>query len=692
MDANDGAPPSEPQDTPVLRGDKEQPVQQTANEVQAPRVEAIEETNENIQAVHSGAVVEEPLQQEEREASEGGEELKPNLVGAEVSSERKPREELEVIPAPVATIPTSIEEEEIMQPQQPSHGTQAELGEDHPSPTPSVPAPTASPAAVTSAAEVSSNGYIVYAQNDVIVDATVYPTGFRILVKAPGSPGGKIATRFVYESVASNLGTHPEVIKVYCKGKRIRFGETIDYEIGELPAKGRLWVDVHFNEDKMPPHLQKLRKDDNVVRCLQLRSRPDDISPADLVASRKRGLTFDEAINEFRQRNKSKDIVSVVLLHEPTGTRMPFLGGYRLKKDPSRVFLHASTQLRAPGDTSLEDLQYGPLPRDGVSRRTQTYGVSRSCQTLRECSTQTARPDYEADDNYDEIVIARRYFSSMQLLALQTEKAIIMQKMYRKWKARQVYRELFAARQAFLERAAAQAAAEEAEKKLREEFERRRRATPRTADDFSTLRRELEAWRAAETTRILTDRTLSEVAKRAALTELTKRELHLLQELETLRRGVVQNRRARRFEDILSLMTAPKQCGIVSVTTRAAERARELRELYVALTETPSSVEARLDVLLHIKWTVKEFDSPLTKQIVELVDRESDLLQRGRTACSLKGLRTRLEHLFKRFIATPEYNPAVDEVVKGPTFGADENGEAASMVAARRRLKPSNAV
>ncbi|ESL12098.1 hypothetical protein TRSC58_00140 [Trypanosoma rangeli SC58] len=371
---------------------------------------------------------------------------------------------------------------------------------------------------------------------------------------------------------------------------------------------------------------------------------------------------------------------------------MPFLGGYRLKKDPSRVFLHAATQLRAPGDRNLEDLQYGPLPRDGVSRRTQTYGVSRSCQTLRECSTQTARPDYEADDMYDETVVAKTYFSSVQLLALQTEKVVVLQKMYRKWKARKVYCDLFAARQAFLDRAAAQAAAEEAEKQRLEEFERRRRATPRTVDDFATLRRELEAWRAAEAARILADKSLSEVAKRAALSDLTKKELLLLQELETLRREVVQNRRMRRFEDILALMTTPKQCGVVSVITRAAERARELRELYLALAEAPSSVEARLDVLLHIKWTVKEFDSPLTQQIVELVDRESDLLQRGRTACSLKGLRTRLEHLFKRFVATPECNPAVDEVVTGPTLGTVSGGEAASTMAARRRLKPSNVV
>ena len=49
------------------------------------------------------------------------------------------------------------------------------------------------------------------------------------------------------------------------------------------------------------------------------------------------------------------------------------------------------------------------------------------------------------------------------------------------------------------------------------------------------------------------------------------------------------------------------------------------------------SVEERLEVLLHVKWTVKQFDCQLTREIVELVDRESDLLNRGRSEKSVEG-------------------------------------------------------
>lgn len=42
------------------------------------------------------------------------------------------------------------------------------------------------------------------------------------------------------------------------------------------------------------------------------------------------------------------------------------------------------------------------------------------------------------------------------------------------------------------------------------------------------------------------------------------------------------------------------------------------------------TVDERLDVLLHVKWTVKEFDCDLTREVVDLIDREADLLNRGR--------------------------------------------------------------
>lgn len=68
-------------------------------------------------------------------------------------------------------------------------------------------------------------------------------------------------------------------------------------------------------------------------------------------------------------------------------------------------------------------------------------------------------------------------------------------------------------------------------------------------------------------------------------------------------------------------------------------------------------MEERLDILLHVKWTVKEFDCNLTREIVSLIDREIDMLKRGRSESSISGLRQRMANLFLQFIETPEFNP-----------------------------------
>ncbi|RHW71648.1 hypothetical protein DPX39_070036500 [Trypanosoma brucei equiperdum] len=609
-----------------------------------------------------------------------------DMVGAEVAPVTKPSESVEELPLTAQAVDSELADV-MPEREQPSYGVQTQLDVEDITEE-SSQQPTAESSEVETH-QLSPNEYIVSADIEVSVFVTVQPMGFQVTVKAPGGSRGDVYSGFLYECIASRFGVHPESLRLRWRGERLRFGVTVPYEAGPGPREGRLWIDAFFNEGMIPEHLMSIEKDNHYVRCVTVRARLEQIGPSDLISARRRGLTFDEAINEVRESTKPQNYMTISIVHDPMGIRLPFLGGYRLKKDHSRIFRHAATQLSSPGDTTLADLQYGPIVRNRVSRKTQTYGVSRSTQTLREGRTQTARPDYEVDEKFDEAITAKPYFSSQELLALQSTMIAVIQKMYRKWKARRVFREVAALRQDFLNKAAQQAAEEEAEKRRREEFELRRRAVPRTADDFKTLRKELEAWRAAEAERILADTSLSEAQKRTALTHLTNKEVKLLRELETLRGTVLNNRRMHRFETILQAMTCAKDCGPVSVTTQAAERACELRQLYASFTEPPKTVEGRLDILLHVKWTVKEFDVPLTRQIVELIDREADLLQRGRTMCSLKGLHTRLENLLKRFIATPEYNPAVEEVVRGPKFGVAD-GLDAPKISSSRRLKPSN--
>ena len=66
------------------------------------------------------------------------------------------------------------------------------------------------------------------------------------------------------------------------------------------------------------------------------------------------------------------------------------------------------------------------------------------------------------------------------------------------------------------------------------------------------------------------------------------------------------------------------------VHTPFTTRSKELMEIYKGLKLRNISVDERLDILLNTKWTVKEWDCNLTREIVELIDREADMLNRGR--------------------------------------------------------------
>lgn len=52
--------------------------------------------------------------------------------------------------------------------------------------------------------------------------------------------------------------------------------------------------------------------------------------------------------------------------------------------------------------------------------------------------------------------------------------------------------------------------------------------------------------------------------------------------------------------------------------------------MYLALSSDKTSVDERLKVLSHVKLTVVEFTSPLVTELIGLIDRETELLNRNR--------------------------------------------------------------
>lgn len=205
---------------------------------------------------------------------------------------------------------------------------------------------------------------------------------------------------------------------------------------------------------------------------------------------------------------------------------------------------------------------------------------------------------------------------------------------------------------------------------LRHRQEIQRRIHPRSFQDFDVLHRELEAWRLGEVQRIK-NAGFDETAQKAAHRELLQKETKLLQTIDKLKIQACHHNRDAKIKRTLESMCKPKvwaQTGgeTTTVHTPFTIRAKELMDLYSGLCLPLLTVDERLDVLLHVKWTVKEFDCNLTREIADLIDREADMLNRGRPEKSFAGMRRRLSNLFLQFLETPAFNPEACRLQKVP--------------------------
>ena len=330
-----------------------------------------------------------------------------------------------------------------------------------------------------------------------------------------------------------------------------------------------------------------------------------------------------------------------------------FLGGYRHKLSGVE-YHHAWSQ-------TLKESKYTEADRK-YCRETQTYDLNtRAMQTQREQSTQMARPDLLLDDSTDRELTSGPYMTSDEFFELEEVKTLVIQRHTRGWFGRKIARKLRKKkleREEYLRREEARKYAE-AEEARKREIERRMR--PRKAEDFEILYNELEAWRLQESQKVKAGE-LDKQEEHFALQQLLHKETKLLQTIDRLKIAANEENRTKRIDQTLKAMSVPKRWELsdgrtVEVHTPFTRRAKELMQLYKGLNLPLLTTDERLDVLLHVKWTVKEFDCNLTRELVELIDREADLLNRGRSPKTLNGLRRRISNLFLAFLETPEFNP-----------------------------------
>jgi hypothetical protein len=326
-----------------------------------------------------------------------------------------------------------------------------------------------------------------------------------------------------------------------------------------------------------------------------------------------------EVVVNYDDPNEPAKVFSVRIEHASGGGGKRYLGGYRSRRT-GLEYHHASSQTRAP-----------PVAREGpekFTREAQTQEqVTRSVQLTREGGNQMARKDLYIDDSRDTTLAPRPYFSAQMHADLRLRKAIIVQCYWRGYKARCRAWSLRDAQ----EQRRRDIADEQARQRLlaeeRHKVEVERRMNPRSFKDFEILYNELENWRQHETRRVKGDASLSEKERMTQLAQLLDKETTLLQTIDRLKITANKENRGKRIKKMLALMSEPKlwqmsDGDVAEVHTPFTTRAKELRELYNGLNLGMLTTDERLDVLLHVKWTVKEFDCNLTREVVELIDRE----------------------------------------------------------------------
>merc|ERR1719399_1964142 len=349
----------------------------------------------------------------------------------------------------------------------------------------------------------------------------------------------------------------------------------------------------------------------------------------------------------------------------------PYLGGFR-NKETGVTYHHAVTQ-SAP-------LQKKEIHTIRFHREVQTYEYrTRSTQCKRENGTQMGKAGLYIDEGNDRLLSPRKpYFSSADKAALVLENVVIIQCHARGMVARRRARQLRKDKHERSDFDNKEAERRQLEADLRHKREVERRMHPRSFEDFNVLYKELEAWRVSEAKRIASSE-FDEATRRAAQRELLQKETKLLQTIDKLKIQANTSNRDAKIKKTLESMSKPKVWAqndgeTTTVHTPFTTRAKELMDLYSGLRLPLLTVDERLDVLLHVKWTVKEFDCNLTREIVDLIDREADMLNRGRPEVSFQGLRKRMSNLFLQFVETPEFNPEAMHFQKVARQLVDQSG------------------
>ncbi|KAJ0069782.1 hypothetical protein NL108_014336, partial [Boleophthalmus pectinirostris] len=440
------------------------------------------------------------------------------------------------------------------------------------------------------------------------------------------------------QHLASELRVPPEVLHIFLDGQVVENQQAL-MDLGVQPHGS-----TRMEMSSADPHTYPLRplrppEHDNMPDVITVRVQTGDESPT-------------SSLNGFQE--------VVVEIQRPP-QRKPFLGGYKHRLTGA-VYHHASTQTH-------------PQRRPGrgvevFSRDTQTVEVkSHSQQCPADVSTQMTGIGCYISCTNDKLLTPRGYSTAAEYHERRLKAVICLQAAARCWLAKQAVGRLRHDRDrrlAWLE-VQERRRREEKEEQLRDR--RRRWNDPQRREDFNLLYHALDKWRKEEEQ--LINATLKGAERKVALCALLEQELEYIKNIGLKQIIFDKTNADRSIRNFLDKSAAPYHWKSakgkwIEMDTMNTVRARELRDLFNDISAPPVKQSDRLQVLMMLKHTVKEHDCQLTRDLVDLVDREVDLMTRCVKASSLKGLRQRINTLFLQYIKTPAFNPQVAKLLKVP--------------------------
>jgi hypothetical protein len=198
-----------------------------------------------------------------------------------------------------------------------------------------------------------------------------------------------------------------------------------------------------------------------------------------------------------------------------------------------------------------------------------------------------------------------------------------------------------------------------------------RRLQPKSDADFGTLQSELQQWRDREQDNILAAHPAVQISLEQ---EALAKEGYLLRRIDSLRTDEHRDRRTRRIDGELAEMAKPEFWTLTSgdriqIETPDTAHASNLRRIYNGLAEKEGDSRKKnlLEARIAVRENLETTDS-ISMDLVELIDRELDLLRRGIDRKVLHSLNNRVRNLFLQFVQNGRHNPAAASVYGPESF------------------------